>query len=486
MRLRWALVCAVFATAQEPFARVHRRKDPERKLVARRQCLHPTDGALVPAPGEPVSTASRARHPYDLVVAMLTVRSNVMQQRALLTSWAFPGSRCSVLFVLICANRTLEASDRRAETRWVDTHVLELTVGMTETYSNLPSKVLGAFGWIAEHVSFKYLLKTDDDSFACVGGLLAALAPLPRRGLYWGKLRREGQRVLTSGKWRDDGFVHMLASPAYGVYAFGAGYALSADLVEAASARMLGVAPACQVEDGLVGAALLGLGPLTPIRAAGGAGGARAQPTSAPALRQNKDGLPPVMVRPAALWEPAPAAGPGAAARIERMENGDAPRGALLPAPNALGRWQPAARPDRTAADAYAVHLVNTSRIMDRSPKAAATQQLGTVALDKLCMRTAQKPSPFVGAPPRPLQGSSQQATQDAAGDEQDAGRRLADSYLASQAAGTGWRAGRGHAVGPAAWKQRSGQSYFLLIHRIQPWLIKRCAVDAGEFCTRY
>jgi hypothetical protein len=41
--------------------------------------------------------------------------------------------------------------------------------------------------------------------------------------------------------------------------------------------------------------------------------------------------------------------------------------------------------------------------------------------------------------------------------------------------------------LGPADRKAVRGfHGYYLLIHRIKPWLVKRCALDAGEFCTVY
>ena len=48
------------------------------------------------------------------------------------------------------------------------------------------AQVIGAFDWALRSLSFKFLLKTDDDSFVCLARLLELLRPLPRAGLYLG------------------------------------------------------------------------------------------------------------------------------------------------------------------------------------------------------------------------------------------------------------------------------------------------------------
>ncbi|KAG8471252.1 hypothetical protein KFE25_009673 [Diacronema lutheri] len=538
------LLCAAPAFAQEHAARLRRRKDPSRKLMARQQCLHPTHGALALAP-VPAGAASdelgvgSALHAYDLVVATLSVRANERQRQALLTSWAFPGARCSVLFAIVYANKTIAEPGRVS---WADTHVLELTVRTAEAYGNLPSKVLGAFAWISRHVAFKYLLKTDDDSFACVGGLLAQLAPLPRAGLYWGKLRRAGQPVMTEGKWRDEGFVHLLASPVYGVYAFGAGYILSNDLVTAAALRMLSLAPACRVEDALVGAAIVGTQPLA--RAGlDRAGAARDAPNAAPAADVDADGLPAAPVTPALVWQPARlTAAPASDARSARVRGGgggsgsagapvltrtdddEVPPASQLPSPQFLGRW--------VAGSATIVHLVNTSRIKDRDPIAAADRRLGKQGLDRLCKRTAWRQPAF------PTDAAARPRMADNAGGGGGGGggwwRARADRLTTGAGATPPWRAAKesrragGTREGAPAVRIDLAQlparpvvaeashraeptrvvggprrldglyelpnvgasprlgGHYLLIHRITPWLVRRCALDAGRFCTEY
>jgi len=66
--------------------------------------------------------------------------------------------------------------------------VVHLHVG--EGYEVLSRKVLYGFAWAISHISFSYLMKTDDDAFVCIGGLMAYLATIPpeehARGVYLG------------------------------------------------------------------------------------------------------------------------------------------------------------------------------------------------------------------------------------------------------------------------------------------------------------
>lgn len=502
----------------------------------------------------PRGRAAGSSPTYDLVVGMLSARANWRQRQALLTSWAIPGQRCSVLFVLIYANETIGAPARH---EWAAPSVLDLTLRTPEVYGNLPTKVLGAFEWIATHVRYKYLLKTDDDAYACVGGLLATLVTLPRAGLYWGKMRKGGVAVQTEGKWQDDGFGTTLGTRAYGVYAFGAGYVLSHDLAMRAAETMLPISRACRVEDGLVGAALLGT--RAPVLARAGAGarpaaGPNPHGDPTPCAGRDADGLPPVAVR-AVRWRRVPS---GSSAR-PAGGGGAAPRGAWMggaaPSANAssalggarllMQQLEASANDDdekikgngQNGNAPAIVHLVNTSRIKDRNPFKAAENRLGKLALDSLCVRTSglaprfhrfarPAPQPRARGPlavrreraPTARPGAASSDGGGSAARQAGAAVRGAERVgpRAALAVRAGWsmpaasaspldqlaqweavasadgaRAGAARAAG--AWRRRlaaaargAHRGHYLIIHRIKPWLVKRCAVDAGSYCTAY
>jgi hypothetical protein len=228
--------------------------------------------------------------------------------------------------------------------------------------------VLAAFSWLNSRVAFKYVLKTDDDAAICVGGLLRALAPLPRAALYWGKLRAGGLLVELSGKWADTGYATIFGTPTYGDYAFGAGYMLSRDLAGEAVSRASGLAGAMRVEDGLIGAALLGVGRLEIVR--GVPQRASADPTDTSASQ-----LVELIVR--TRWEPVAGA---LAPRAPDPEGTSASAGSgvssWLPPVQSLGRWASLRSPAR-------VYVVNTSAVVDRSPFKSRT--LGETTLSRLC-----------------------------------------------------------------------------------------------------
>ena len=141
--------------------------------------------------------------------------------------------------------------------RMVAPDVLELPV--EDGYRELTHKVLGALRWAVQHTRFRYLLKTDDDSFVCVARLLEVLRPLPRERLYLGALNAH-HHVITQGKaarqyerWKDPAYVALFNRSVYAPYMQGAGYVLSADLVALAAERAARLPQMPAVEDALVG-----------------------------------------------------------------------------------------------------------------------------------------------------------------------------------------------------------------------------------------
>ena len=138
-----------------------------------------------------------------------------------------------------------------------ETDVLVLPV--SDSYRSLTSKVVSMFEWVVTHIHFRYVLKTDDDSFVCVSRLLEMLRILPRRKLYLGVVNPAHKVISDMSKtqyerWRDPEYIRLFNRTTYAPYMQGAGYILSADLVEIVveKARVLPTLPA--VEDALIGA----------------------------------------------------------------------------------------------------------------------------------------------------------------------------------------------------------------------------------------
>ncbi|KAG8458198.1 hypothetical protein KFE25_011729 [Diacronema lutheri] len=222
-------------------------------VVARiAQFREPTSVVLAPShecwpsvyPGAPA---------YDLVV-VIAVGANALRREALRESWAAPhaaGTACSVMHLLAHA-----APGPRVYHRRTGDEVL-LFLNTTDTYERLPVKVIGSLQWLSAHVRYKYVLKTDDDAWICTHALLETFGAFPRERLYWGKMNTRHALIANV---THHGSVHSAFTRAfdgatrYSTYAFGAAYALSADVAATISdASALGVAEHVHIEDVLVG-----------------------------------------------------------------------------------------------------------------------------------------------------------------------------------------------------------------------------------------
>ena len=269
-------------------------------------CLH--DGLARPylAPGASTAAGSTtAVVAVDLLVLILSSqqkRLNPSRRRmAVRRSWAHAslssdlGAResaasdlCSVRYVFVLGGGKGPARMLRAD-------VLELPV--PDGYRQISAKVVGALRWAVGAAPFRYLLKTDDDSFVCVARLLELLRPLPRSKLYLGVINPK-HNVITADtrtnyeRWRDPDYVTFFNRSVYAPYMQvasnrglaascgrrslrcsmhalttpmsdfpcekGAGYILSADLAATAVARADVLPRLTAVEDALVGALVEG------------------------------------------------------------------------------------------------------------------------------------------------------------------------------------------------------------------------------------
>ncbi|EOD04247.1 hypothetical protein EMIHUDRAFT_221381 [Emiliania huxleyi CCMP1516] len=123
-------------------------------------------------------TMTSPDNPIHLLILVFSrpTERGAEQRAALRNAWAHDRRACgffTVRFVLGGGNSSGTATAHN------DTVVLDVGEG----YSSLSLKVLAGFAWALGSAapSFSHLLKTDDDSFVCVGGVLRWLERLPRR-----------------------------------------------------------------------------------------------------------------------------------------------------------------------------------------------------------------------------------------------------------------------------------------------------------------
>ncbi|XP_028392317.1 LOW QUALITY PROTEIN: UDP-GalNAc:beta-1,3-N-acetylgalactosaminyltransferase 2-like [Dendronephthya gigantea] len=98
-----------------------------------------------------------------------------------------------------------------------------------DVYRNLPSQLLEFFRWITKNVSFSFVLKTDDDCFVDLQGILQGIDDHKLRNkskIWWGSFRTDWL-IERQGKWAEPDYPGVT----YPTFACGAGSVLSADLV---------------------------------------------------------------------------------------------------------------------------------------------------------------------------------------------------------------------------------------------------------------
>ncbi|XP_076994408.1 beta-1,3-galactosyltransferase 6 [Tamandua tetradactyla] len=190
-----------------------------------------------PLPGRPPPAAAAAA-PGPAARALLAVlvasAPRAAERRSVVRgTWLGPGRRGGpgdVWARFAVGMGGLGTEERRALEREQARHGDLLLLPLRDSYENLTAKVLAMLAWLDEHVSFEFVLKADDDSFARLDALLAELRardPPRRRRLYWGFFSGRG-RVKPGGRWREGAWQ---LCDYYLPYALGGGYVLSADLV---------------------------------------------------------------------------------------------------------------------------------------------------------------------------------------------------------------------------------------------------------------
>lgn len=235
----------------------------------------PADAALHGGRTSPRPATSQCLHgsaaaglSHDLIILVLSSRqkqlNSTRRREVVRRSWvrdiaegmlgeadASATELCSVRHYFVVGD------GRGAAHLWSD-DVLVLPV--EDGYQQIVHKVVGALRWALATTSFKYLLKTDDDSFVCAARLLELLRSLPREHAYLGVLNAH-RKVITSAtgtkqselRWRDLEYVDLFNRSVYAPYMQGAGYILSADLAATVVHRAEALRTLPPVEDALVG-----------------------------------------------------------------------------------------------------------------------------------------------------------------------------------------------------------------------------------------
>lgn len=213
----------------------------------------------------------------DLVILILSAPGNIEKRNAIRESWVKLKDRKSyfdrahgkipVKYYFVIGDAGLNVILQNKLGREQGRHYDILMLPVVDSYGNLTLKVLKSFEWINDQfdvgVSFKYVLKCDDDSFVYLNLLMEELLELEKLflkseeiyreipvsnasyyrinaqisrpnvkfsdlGLYWGYFNGRA-RVKTKGKWKETDWI---LCDKYLPYALGGGYILSKNLVK--------------------------------------------------------------------------------------------------------------------------------------------------------------------------------------------------------------------------------------------------------------
>ena len=237
--------------------------DAAARLVATAQCLH----------GGELGGGSASMPSLDLLVLILSSQQQQLspsrRRESVRRSWAFPMAilgapnataeeHCSMRHLFVVGGGT-GAAHLGSPSGESDVLVLPVADG----YRQIAHKVLASLQWAVSQVRFRYLLKTDDDSYVCASRLLELLHPMPRAQLYLGVVNRDHKVIMAKGRtlyerWRDPTYIRLFNRSVYAPYMQGAGYVLSADAAQHVVARAQDLPAIPAIEDALVGTLLEG------------------------------------------------------------------------------------------------------------------------------------------------------------------------------------------------------------------------------------
>lgn len=137
-----------------------------------------------------------------------------------------------------------------------NTHKDILFVNITDTYRNLPLKLLYFHKWVQSEIDVQFVMKTDDDCFVSVDSILAELSSLPKQTKVWWGNFRDNWFVERFGKWAEKYY----RASEYPSFACGSGNVVSKD-ISIWLARNIGILFPYQGEDTSMGIWLSALGP---------------------------------------------------------------------------------------------------------------------------------------------------------------------------------------------------------------------------------
>eukprot|EP00667_Euglena_gracilis_P013120 EG_transcript_13509 len=163
-----------------------------------------------------------------------------------------------VFFALSAWN--VSAENRREAEEMNDIAFMEDRDGSAWGYQGLSVKTLRLMQYVARQCArFKYLLKSDDDTFVSIPRLIAFLGTMPATRCRAGS-RLVNRLVLIDGPWGNPRFIRDTALDMYPIFVQGGGYVVTSDIVRtlALLGHMMPLSEYGSVEDTVLATWLLG------------------------------------------------------------------------------------------------------------------------------------------------------------------------------------------------------------------------------------
>lgn len=174
-----------------------------------------------------VETAPQQSVSYFFVVLIMSSPNSHSQRDLLRTTWLSKIPEDVLAKFVIGTARLDPEKVQELEQEQLKHHDLLLLPTLTDSYKNLTMKLLESFIWLNANINYKYVLKTDQDTYVKVHELKTILQKYGSQRVYWGFFDGRAH-VKKQGKWLEKNFV---LCDRYLPYAVGGGYIISSDLV---------------------------------------------------------------------------------------------------------------------------------------------------------------------------------------------------------------------------------------------------------------
>ena len=208
-------------------------------------------------------TRTKCLHHLFLIVLVSSSSVNYSSRMAIRRTWGTDSAlfrKWKTVFLVGEGNNAVEA-DRITREEQIFGDIIQ--GDYAESFANKVFKVQSGFEWAAKYCNFHYLLKTDDDVFVNIHGLIDFLSrdDTPKTGFYYGHLMQNSP-VLRSGVYAVSQEDH--PEEVYKDYLSGGGYVLSEDLAVKFTA-MFDVVKPLKIDDAYIGrlAADIGVRPIS-------------------------------------------------------------------------------------------------------------------------------------------------------------------------------------------------------------------------------